>query len=81
MARGWESKSVEEQIEGAESRQPQAAAIQLTLVKQQLQRERESLELSRSRVVQELTFATHPRHRESLEAALKFLEGRIETLG
>lgn len=71
---------MEEQIQLAESRQPKGAAVQVTLVKQQRQRERESLQLSRSRVVQELTAATHPRHRESLEAALKFLEERIAGL-
>jgi hypothetical protein len=64
MARGWESKSVEEQKDLADSRQPDAAAANLTPEQRQRQRERESLELSRSWVMRELASATHSWRRE-----------------
>jgi hypothetical protein len=79
MARGWESKSVESQIESAQSRNrakgPQPAPEQTAR-----QRERASLELSRKRVLADIEAARHPRHREMLEAALKFLDEKIAKL-
>ena len=80
MARGWESKSVESQMEAAEERQAEAAKVRLTAAQIQRQRERESLELSRTRVMHDLAEATHPQYRESLEAALRHLEQRIADL-
>jgi len=41
------------------------------------QRERQSLELARTRVLRDLAAATHVRHREMLEAALKHLDEQI----
>lgn len=79
VARGWESKSVEEQIEGAADRQ-QRVTPPLTEEEQQRRRARESLELSRARVMKDLESAKHPRRREMLEAALKHLEEKIAAL-
>jgi hypothetical protein len=39
------------------------------------------LALSRASVVRELAAASHPRHREQLEAALHFLDEKIAGLG
>lgn len=80
MARGWESKSVEAQKDIAESRQPPAAAARLTPEQRRRLQERESLELSRRRILRELALATHPRRRESLEAALRHLEEKLAAL-
>ena len=80
MARGWESKSVEEQIEAAESRRAGAAAARVTEEQVAKQREIESLQLSRVRVMRDLAAATHPRHRESVESALRFLDEKIKQL-
>ncbi len=77
MARGWESKAVEQQMEMTESKETESDRPQIDPEQQQRQRERESLELSRSRVQQELSAATHPRYRTSLEAALGYLEEKI----
>jgi hypothetical protein len=82
MARGWESKSVEEQIDMAEPRRrkrsvpvkPQAVDP-LDLI-----RKRESLLLSRTRVVQELNTAQNPRYRELLSKALADLESNLAKL-
>lgn len=81
MARGWESKSVEEQIESAEFKRPASSVAPLTPEQRARQKDREDLELSRTRVLQDLALAKHPRRRELLEAALKHLDARIAALG
>jgi len=79
MARGWESKSVEEQ---------QTAAIAQTESKQRLtpeqaarKQQREALDLSRRRILQQLQSAQNPRHREMLESALSELDARLARMG
>jgi hypothetical protein len=79
MARGWESKSVEEQ---------QAAAVHQTESKQQLTPEQvarkqqaEAIQLSRRRVLQQLQSVQNPRHRQMLESALSELDLRLARLG
>ena len=79
MARGWESKSIEEQQSAAntqlESKQrltPQQAAQK---------QEREAIELSRRRVLQQLEAVQNPRHRQMLEIALSELDARLARLG
>jgi hypothetical protein len=79
MARGWESKSVEEQ---------QAAATTQTESKQRLtpeqaarKQQRDAIELSRRSVLQQLHSAQNPRHRQMLESALAELDSKLERLG
>ena len=76
MARGWESKSVESQIELAESSRGRRG-VQLTREQIETERERESLQLSRIRVLHDLESATNPRYRETLLAALKHLDEKL----
>lgn len=78
MARGWESKSVESQMDAAEARRTARKQIQLNEEELRLQRERESIELSKVRILRELETAKHPRHREQLAAALAHLEHQLE---
>jgi hypothetical protein len=80
VARGWESKSVEEQIELAKQKEAGPSAIRVAPEQPRRMREREDLELSRSRILRDLTQATHPRHRELLEAALRHIENKIAAL-
>ena len=81
MARGWESKSVESQIESASDRRAAtAAAAGATLHQINIQRERERLEHSRVRVLQDLRSATNPRYRAMLEASLEFLDQKLASL-
>jgi hypothetical protein len=80
MARGWESKSVEDQIETAEGRTSRNHAVRLTEEQIKVLRERESLELSRTRVLRDLATVTHERYREQLQSALKHLEDRLAAL-
>jgi hypothetical protein len=67
-------------MEAAEERQVQAARQRVSDDAVRIQREREGLELSRTRIVRELGEARHPRHREQLTAALTFLEERLVKL-
>jgi len=79
MARGWESKSVEEQQSVAAN---QAEPKQrLTPEQAALKQAREALELSRRRVLQQLQSIQNPRHRQILESALSELDSRLERLG
>ena len=78
MARGWESKSVESQIESAGSHADRGE--RLTPEQRQLRQKRESLELSRRRVLQELEATRSALRRASLEQALAFLDKELEAL-
>jgi hypothetical protein len=80
MARGWESKAVESQIEQAEERLSQAKALRVSEAEISLQREREGLELSRTRILQELAKASKPGYREILERSLGFLDEKLAAL-
>ena len=82
MARGWESKSVADQIEEVEEGEQRAAerppdpdrSPEARARREQL----ESLKLSRSRTLAQLDRATSPAYREMLEKALQALERQIE---
>jgi hypothetical protein len=81
MARGWESKDVASQVEETEA--PRQKAPQGSESAEDIQREqqRKDLQLSRTRIMNELVSATHPNHRKSLEAALAHLEKKLSELG
>jgi len=81
MARGWESKSIESQIESAEERRVASRAAMQDPVEAERKRQRESLLLQRTRVVHDLDQARHPRHRETLQAALNHLDQKLAELG
>jgi hypothetical protein len=80
MARGWESKDVETQVESKEI--PKASSGREPKSAEQLAREQDikQLQLSRTRIANDLTTATHPNHRKSLEAALAHLDKKIADL-
>lgn len=80
MSRGWESKDVESQQEEAAARRAKSLQIPPTAEELRLRTERQSLELSRTRVLKDLESATHPRRREQLEAALRHLDQKLAAL-
>ena len=80
MARGWESKSVESQIEAAEERAALAKLSKLTAEEADRKGQLESLQLSRKRVLHDIGTSQNPRYRETLEAALKHLDDKIAAL-
>ena len=80
MARGWESKDVESQVEATQSPKQKSASGPKTPEQLKREQQRRDLQLSRTRVVNELAAATHPNHRKSLEAALAHLDKKIAEL-
>jgi len=79
MARGWESKDVQSQVEDrkivADHSGKQKSPEDL-----RKETERRGLALSRTRIMNDLETATHPNHRKSLEAALAHLDQKIAEL-
>ena len=79
MARGWESKSVESQMEAAtetrEKRQDRASEEE-----KESHRERGTLLLSRSYILHQIESSTNERYTESLRKALAELEHKIAAL-
>jgi vacuolar-type H+-ATPase subunit E/Vma4 len=80
MARGWESKSVESQIESAERRREESDAAALDADQIRRLREKESLQSSRTRVLNDLAACMNPRYREKLLAALSHLDEKLEEM-
>lgn len=80
MARGWESKDVESQVEEKKSMSASSGKGPKSPEEIQREQERRDLQLSRTRIVNDLQTATHPNHRKSLEAALAHLDQQIAKL-
>jgi small-conductance mechanosensitive channel len=84
MARGWESKDVESQVEEKQLEQKKAAPSvprgQRTPEQIRVDQERKDLQLSRTRIANDLEGASNPNHRKSLEAALAFLDKKLSDL-
>jgi hypothetical protein len=79
MARGWESKSVEEQQVAANT--PTESKTRLTPRQMAKKKQEEALLLSRKHIVQQLQAAQNPRHRQLLQNALTALDERLTRLG
>lgn len=81
MARGWESKSIEAQIDMAEQQRRSSAILQQTPDpgKLELLRKKETILLSRTRVARELDHAQNPRYRAQLSKALADLDAQLST--
>jgi hypothetical protein len=80
MARGWESKSVEAQIESAAGKAKAPPKPYLSPEQIQKLRDKENLELSRTRVQRELASSENPRYQEILRKALADLDGKLARL-
>jgi hypothetical protein len=80
MARGWESKSVEDQIE--EARRSQGAYESSVQTPEESARERkvESLKLERSRLTEQLKRARSEAHQRMIRQSLEAIEEEIATL-
>ena len=80
MARGWESKSVESQVEARDDlrkvRMPHRTPEQM-----EIERKSDSLLLQRVRVMREIESSSNARHRKTLEDGLKYLEDSLSALG
>ncbi len=80
MARGWESKSVEAQIEDNRSTSSKQNPIS-PVSHEEIHRKsrRANLHLSRKRILQELEGSTNERYSEMLRRSLAELEGQLSS--
>ena len=81
MARGWESKAVESQLEEKGVRDAEYARRYEASPEVRARRERiESLRLSRARTLDQLERAATPAHREMLKRSLLAIEREVAEL-
>ena len=80
MARGWESKSVEDQMADAEDAKHDRVKLHLSAQERVKETQRQSLLMSRTQILRRLNGATNPRYRTQLEAALQDLEKKLSDL-
>lgn len=81
MAKGWESKAVEEQ-QSLASQTPLTDEDRQRLSKDRAEKMRslQALNLSRARVLQQIERCTNDRYREMLQSELAHLEAEIQKL-
>src|SRR5215831_747758 len=80
MARGWESKSVESQIESAKDGITSGSGAQSTDQQKKVQRERQGLLLSRTYLLRRIESSSNERYTQSLRQALEEIERKIAKL-
>jgi hypothetical protein len=80
MARSWEGKSIQAQIEAAKARHG-IPTIRLTPEEAEMERKRESLLLHRTRIMHDLDKCNEEKYRTILTAGLAYLESRLTALG
>jgi hypothetical protein len=81
MARGWESKSVESQIDSATAAHQARSELRKTPDEVERDSKLHGLMLSRTRVLNDLQSACNPRYRQQLAQALAYLDQQITALG
>jgi hypothetical protein len=79
VARGWESKSVEDQINEREAQKPSKTKSTPQDLKRESQRQ--SILLARSRTVAAMESARDERYRALLKRTLEHLESELSKLG
>jgi hypothetical protein len=79
MARGWESKAVEAQMEEAKDDSGEEKR-QLSDGERKDQLERDNLKLSRAYVAQQIEASTNERYTESLRQALSEIDRKLASL-
>ncbi|MFZ0706733.1 MAG: hypothetical protein WAM71_14090 [Candidatus Korobacteraceae bacterium] len=78
MARGWESKSVEAQIEDDKSTSPDQTFLKQVSPEEVHRKSRKAnLHLSRQRILQQLESSTNERYTEMLRRSLEELDGQL----
>jgi len=80
MARGWESKSVEDQIGAAEAEREIRAAHEFSAAQREQNERKQSLMLSRALIVSRIKAARDVRYRAQLKVALDQLEEQLREI-
>jgi hypothetical protein len=81
MARGWESKSVESQMETSQSNKEETGKKRLSPELAAAMRKKETVLLARAHLQQQMQLSQHPRRLEMLANALADLEKKLAELG
>lgn len=79
MARGWESKQVESQMDDAREKHD-AGGREVTVDGQKVQREKQNLLLSRAYIQHQIESSSNRRYTESLNKALEEIERKLSDL-
>jgi len=80
MARGWDSKAVEDQIIEHSTETQKSANRKLSKIETERHTKREALLLARARNASTLETASNVRHRELLEKTLAHLDAELAAL-
>lgn len=80
MARGWESKSVESQIEAAQTEKHLLLSNGPDPAQLELVRQKQTLMLSRTRIMRELESSQNTRYKKMLSSALEDLNSKLTAL-
>jgi hypothetical protein len=80
MARGWESKAVEEQLAASEAAREAKTRPAMSAREVERRTRQNSLQLSRSRILKELEAARNQGYRALLERTLAHLDGELAGL-
>ena len=80
VARGWESKSVEDQIASFASEHRGVPEVHLSPDQIERQRQKEGLLLSRKRVLHDIEQSHNPRHVKLLQESLAYLDAKLTAL-
>ena len=80
VARGWESKSVEDQISARENEASVAASARLSPQQRDLKARREGLQLARKRTLDMIEATRGESFRAQLRLALAHLDAELEKL-
>ena len=80
MARGWESKSIEDQIQEREAESRAKTSPKRSPEELQLQAKRDGLELIRTKTLSSLQTACDARYRAHLERVLADIEAQLVAL-
>ena len=80
MAKGWESKAVEEQIQESQAPDHENPRKQFTPEQMEAHRRKEVLLLSRAHVEKDLNASQNPRYREQLSKALSHVDAELSKL-
>jgi hypothetical protein len=78
MARGWESKSVEDQIDAANAQKSRNSRPIVSAAERERLARKSNLLLARAKTLNDLEAAEDPRYRALLERALADLNAQIE---
>jgi hypothetical protein len=78
MARGWESKAIEDQISAAEAKQEARLRQSQHLDEIEREKRKESLQLERTRLIREIESTRNNRYRLLLQRSLDYIETELE---